>query len=132
MKIAVWDSGVDTTLFPTNLATANGSVPVIAFDRFAEPAKGELQAIPDALKSKVPQMKARLKGFSDLQSNIDSPEASEVKSTCRRSSPTSTRRSSRKSASPATRCTARTSPASRWPAIRMRGSSSAASSSTGI
>jgi len=80
VKIAVWDSGVDTKLFPTSLATANGSVPVIAFDRFAEPAKGDLQAIPDALKSKVPQLKAYLKGFSDLQSNIDSPEASEIKS----------------------------------------------------
>ena len=80
VKIAIWDSGVDTKLFPDNLATANGSVPVIAFDRFAEPARGELQAIPDALKSKVPQLKSYLKGFSDLQSNIDSPEASEIKS----------------------------------------------------
>jgi subtilisin family serine protease len=80
VKIAVWDSGVDTKLFPLNLATASGSVPVIAFDRFSEPAKGELQEIPNALKSKVPQLKSYLKGFSDLQSNIDSPEASEIKS----------------------------------------------------
>jgi subtilisin family serine protease len=80
VKIAVWDSGVDTKLFANNLATANGSVPVIAFDRFSQPAKGELQEIPDALKSKVPQLKSYLKGFSDLQSNIDSPEASEIKS----------------------------------------------------
>jgi subtilisin family serine protease len=80
VKIAVWDSGVDTKLFPHKLATANGSVPVIAFDRFSEPAKGELQEIPNALKSKVPQLKSYLKGFSDLQSNIDSPEASEIKS----------------------------------------------------
>ena len=80
VKIAVWDSGVDTKLFPHNLATANGSVPVIAFDRFSEPARGELQEIPNALKRKVPQLKSYLKGFSDLQSNIDSPEASEIKS----------------------------------------------------
>ena len=80
VKIAVWDSGADTKLFPDNLETANGSVPVIAFDRFSEPAKGELQEIPDALKSKVPQLKSYLKGFSDLQSNIDSAEASEIKS----------------------------------------------------
>lgn len=79
VKVAVWDSGVDTKLFPNNLASANGSVPVIAFDRFEEPAKGELEPIPDALKSKVPELKSRLKGFSDLQSNIDSPEADEVK-----------------------------------------------------
>jgi hypothetical protein len=32
------------------------------------------------LKSKVPQLKSYLKRFSDLQSNIDSPEASEIKS----------------------------------------------------
>jgi subtilisin family serine protease len=80
VKIAVWDSGVDTKLFPNNLVIANGIVPVIAFDRFSEPAKGELQQIPDALKSKVPQLKSYLKGFSDLQSNIDSPEATEIKS----------------------------------------------------
>jgi subtilisin family serine protease len=80
VKVAVWDSGVDTKLFPHKLATANGSVPVIAFDRFSEPAKGELQEIPDALKSEVPQLKSYLKGFSDLQSNIDSPEASQIKS----------------------------------------------------
>ncbi len=79
VKIAVWDSGVDTKLFPNNLALVNGNVPVIAFDRFSEPAKGELQQIPDALRSKVPQLKSYLKGFSDLTSNIDSPEASEIK-----------------------------------------------------
>ena len=34
---------------------------------------------PPSCKDRIPQMKSRLKGFSDLQSNIDSPEASEVK-----------------------------------------------------
>ncbi len=79
VKIAIWDSGVDTKLFPGLVASDQGKVPVIAFDRFANAATGELEPIPDALKSKVPQLKSRLKGFSDLQSNIDSPEASEVK-----------------------------------------------------
>ena len=31
------------------------------------------------LQAKLPTMKARSKGFSDLQSNIDSPEAAEIK-----------------------------------------------------
>jgi subtilisin family serine protease len=79
VKIAIWDSGVDTKLYPNNLVKVDGKVPVIAFDRFSKPATGELEPIPDALKSKVPQLKATLKGFSDLQSNIDSPEATEVK-----------------------------------------------------
>ena len=80
VRIAIWDSGVDTKLFPEQLVKgADGKPAVIAFDKYANAASGDLQPIPAALQSKVPQMKARLKGFSDLQSNIDSPEASEVK-----------------------------------------------------
>lgn len=80
VNVAIWDSGVDTALFPANLLKqGDGKPAVIAFDKYANPATGELQAIPAELRSKVPRLKARLKGFSDLQSNIDSPEASEVK-----------------------------------------------------
>ena len=79
VRIGVWDSGVDTQLFPGRVAMDGGKPALIAFDRYAKPAAGELMSIPADLKSRVPQMKSRLKGFSDLQSNIDSAEASEVK-----------------------------------------------------
>ena len=80
VNIAIWDSGVDTALFPGRLVNgADGTPAVIAFDKYSNPATGELQSIPADLRNKVPQLKSRLKGFSDLQSNIDSPEASEVK-----------------------------------------------------
>jgi subtilisin family serine protease len=80
VRIAIWDSGVDTALFGDQVVKgADGKPAVIAFDKYANPATGELQTIPPELRGKVPQMKARLKGFSDLQANIDSPEASEVK-----------------------------------------------------
>jgi subtilisin family serine protease len=79
VNVAVWDGGVDTALFP-NRVVKDGSKPaVIAFDRYARPATGELQPIPAELQGRIPRMKSRLKGFSDLQSNIDSAEASEVK-----------------------------------------------------
>lgn len=78
--LAVWDSGVDTALFKDQLRKGPGGRPaVIAYDKYSQPAKGELMPIPTALQAKLPQMTARTKGFSDLQSNIDSPEASEVK-----------------------------------------------------
>jgi len=80
VNIAIWDSGVDTALFPAKVFKGTDGKPaVIAFDKYANPATGELQAIPQDLRNKVPQLKSRLKGFSDLQANIDSPEASEVK-----------------------------------------------------
>jgi subtilisin family serine protease len=79
VNVGIWDSGVDTSLFDHRVVLDQGKPAVIAFDRFANPAKGTLQPIPADLQSRIPQMKARLKGFSDLQSNIDSPEASEVK-----------------------------------------------------
>ena len=80
IAVAVWDSGVDTALFgPQVLRHKAGTPLVIAFDKYSRPARGELMPIPRQLQGKLPQMTARTKGFSDLQSNIDSPEASELK-----------------------------------------------------
>jgi hypothetical protein len=79
VNVAVWDGGTDTALFGNRVVSDGGAPAVIAFDRYAMPATGVLQPIPAELKGRIPQLKSRLKGFSDLQSNIDSPEASEVK-----------------------------------------------------
>ncbi len=79
--IAVWDSGTDTALFGKQVVREkNGKPALIAFDKYGKPAVGELMPIPKQLQARLPQMKARMKGFSDLQSNIDSAEAAEVKS----------------------------------------------------
>ncbi len=80
VRLAVWDSGTDTRLFGNQvLRDARGQPLVIAFDKFSRPARGELMPIPAALRSRLPSMKSRSKGLSDLQSNIDSAEATEVK-----------------------------------------------------
>ena len=80
VTVAVWDSGTDTSLFGRQVKRgADGQPALIAFDKYGRPAQGELQPIPAELRSKLPQLMARSKGFSDLQSNIDSPEASQVK-----------------------------------------------------
>jgi subtilisin family serine protease len=80
VTIAIWDSGTDTALFKNQLAMgADGKPLMIAFDKFANPSTGDLYPIPPELKGRLPVMKSRTKGFSDLQSNIDSAEATEVK-----------------------------------------------------
>ena len=80
VTISVWDSGVDSALFGRRvLRDAAGKPLLIAFDKYSNPATTELEPIPPELQVKLPKMKARSKGFSDLQSNIDSPQAAEVK-----------------------------------------------------
>jgi hypothetical protein len=77
--VAIWDSGVDTALFKNQVKEEGGKPAFIAYDRYVNPSQLPLAEIPAALQSKLPAMKARIKGLSDLQSNIDSPEATEVK-----------------------------------------------------
>ena len=80
VPIAVWDSGVDAALFPGRLQLdAAGKPAFIAFDRWENPSQSELMPIPAELRGRLPAMKSRTKGLSDLRSNIDSKEASEVK-----------------------------------------------------
>jgi subtilisin family serine protease len=78
--IAVWDSGVDTATFKQQVVRdAKGAPVLIGFDKYANPANTELQALSPQMQARLPAMKAHTKGFSDLQSNVESPEASEVK-----------------------------------------------------
>ena len=80
VTIAVWDSGVDSAVYGKQVLRDAAAKPLlIAFDKYSNPASTELEPIPPELRAKLPMMKARSKGFSDLRSNIDSPEAAEVK-----------------------------------------------------
>lgn len=82
VKVAVWDSGVDAPIFKDRLVRDGKGKPLfLAFDVYENPSQSELMPIPAQLRSRIPTMKSRIKGLSDLQSNIDSPEASEVKAT---------------------------------------------------
>jgi len=80
VNIAIWDSGVDTSLFPGRVRLdASGKPAFLAFDVRENPSASPLMPIPEALRGRLAELKSRIKGLSDLQSNVDSPEASEVK-----------------------------------------------------
>lgn len=80
VTVAVWDSGVDSALFKNQvLRDSRGKALLTAFDKYGAPSDTELQVLPPALLAKLPQMIARTKGFSDLQSNVESVEATGVK-----------------------------------------------------
>ena len=79
VRVAVWDSGVDAALFPDRLVRHSGKPAFIAFDLRGNPSDAELVPIPPAMQGELQLMQLRSKGLSDATSNIDSPEAAEVK-----------------------------------------------------
>jgi len=89
VTIAVWDSGVDTKVLPSNLwvnagEQANGKdddgngfiddVNGIAYDLDAKPSSSLLFPMNN-LKTSIETLQKHSAGISDMQANIDSPEA---------------------------------------------------------
>jgi subtilisin family serine protease len=84
VNVAIWDSGSDLPLFPgrdyTVPSPAPGADPHdIAFDLKGFPTHGYLIPLNAEQQKQFPSMVAELKGFSDLQLSIDSPEATAIK-----------------------------------------------------
>jgi len=84
VTVAIWDSGSDLSLFPKQLYTdphpkASTDPHGLAFDLLSEPTHGMLQPLTPEQAKGYPGMRDNLKGLSDLQLSIDSPEADNLK-----------------------------------------------------
>ncbi len=80
VNVAVWDSGVDAAIFKDRLIRGpDGKPAVIAYDLENRKTTGELYPFPAERAKKISEVKQRVKGLLDMQANIDSPEASEIK-----------------------------------------------------
>jgi subtilisin family serine protease len=84
VNVAIWDSGSDLKLFPGRVYTVakpgpQGDPHDIAFDLKGFPTHGELFPLTPEQKEEYPSMLGNLEGFSDLQANIDSPEATALR-----------------------------------------------------
>jgi hypothetical protein len=79
VNVLIWDSGVDTKLFGSQVIEEHGQPAFIAFDRYNRPSSETLRPITPALRSKLALMNTRSKGISDSLAGVDTPEASEAK-----------------------------------------------------
>jgi hypothetical protein len=83
VRIAVWDSGSDVTLFGKQLysdpAPKGFDAHGLAFDLEGLKSHGFLYPLTPVQRAAYPTMANFLEGFSDLQESIDSPAATAVK-----------------------------------------------------
>jgi subtilisin family serine protease len=91
VNVAIWDSGIDVNLFPTQLftdptPTASGTHG-LAFDDNGDPSKDWTYPLTAAQQGAFPAFQQEVRGRLDLQNGVDSADARAVKEKFRTMSP---------------------------------------------
>jgi subtilisin family serine protease len=82
VNVSVWDGGVDLSIFKDRIVKdAAGQPAVIAYDIESRKTTGNLYPLNAEQSRKYLDVKKQLKGLMDLQANLDSTEAAEIRQT---------------------------------------------------
>jgi hypothetical protein len=75
IRIGIWDSGVDTTLFSGRIARdKSGRSLIRGYDPFKRRQDSPMAIMPTALLSRRDELNATLRALDDLDSHVDSPD----------------------------------------------------------
>jgi hypothetical protein len=78
VRIGIWDSGVDLALYPDHAFTDEAGHHGFAYTLHDDPTPDLIYPL-GAAQARADALLGRMKGFSDLQAAIDSPEATDLK-----------------------------------------------------
>ena len=80
--VAIWDSGIDVSLFPNQLFTDSNPTPSgphgLAFDDRGNPSTTWLYPLTPEQQKAYPDFRDEIKGIQDLENGVDSPEADNI------------------------------------------------------
>ena len=79
VNVAVWDSGVDLAIFRGRVLENAGQPAVLAYDIESRKTTGDLYPLNATQLARFSEAKKELKGLSDMQANVESPESTELK-----------------------------------------------------
>lgn len=76
VRIAIWDSGVDTTLFRERLARDAKGAPILrGYDAFKNRQDTPMALLPDSIARRSSELNQQLRALDDMDAGVESQEA---------------------------------------------------------